>query len=389
MAAQRPGGYTVGYQLTPLMEGDGLQADGLDEGTRGPHPVEEDMLFRMCSENRDGGNNMVKAGEYEAAVGRYSEMIMQSRALDNEEDIVWTDEGRTKVAMLRATAYLNLSLCFFKTQQWQHALNTCTRAMQGDKEPPEPKEDVLPADKKAKALFRRAQVHCEGFGNFDRAKDDLVAALVHSPDDKAIQQELKKVEYAQLKTAKAADKKLKGFLSGSKAEASGVSAEEGIFDESLRPNQKEMNPPPTEIVKLREGLYIAPKDEKQHEQNKETNPLEIDYDELGAEIKDMREENPEMYEVLRQKAASVVERIGLEKAWGPEARPLVGDPVLVEGGQGGDVVAFDDRDEMPFKVQHEDGTSDWYGLARLIPVKEVPDDGDGELPALPAVSAAD
>lgn len=384
------GSYEIGYQLTPLMQGDGLEAEGLPGSPDGPHPPQQDMLYKLCEENRDNGNKMVKEGKYPEAIGRYSEMIMQARALDNESDIIWDEagEGKAAVVLLRATAYLNLSLCFVKTQQWEHAINTTTRALQGDKDPADPKENVLPPEKKAKALFRRAQVHCEGFGNFERAKSDLNAALLHAPEDKAIQNELKKVEFAIAKTAKKADKKLKGFLQGSKAEASGVSAKEGIFDEALRPNQKEMNPPPSEMVKVREGLYLAPKAEKVHEQSSETNPLEINYDELGAEIKQIREDNPEAYKAMRQKAAELCEKMGLEKLWGPELRPQLGTAVAVVDGQGGEIIAFDDSDEMPFKVQHEDGTCDWYPLNRLCPVGMAGDGGEDGPLSVEALNAA-
>lgn len=53
---------------------------------------------------------MVQDGKYEEAIARYSEMIMQSRALENETDVQWTEEGRDSVPTLRAAAYLNLSL---------------------------------------------------------------------------------------------------------------------------------------------------------------------------------------------------------------------------------------------------------------------------------------
>ena len=56
------------------------------------------------------GKKLVQDGKYEEAVARYSEMIMQSRALENETDVQWTEEGRDSVRTLRAAAYLNLSL---------------------------------------------------------------------------------------------------------------------------------------------------------------------------------------------------------------------------------------------------------------------------------------
>merc|ERR1712187_422373 len=98
------------------------------------------------------------------------------------------------------------------TEQWTHASNTATRALQGDKDPPDPKEDVLAPEKKSKALFRRAQAQSQGFGNYAKASEDLKKALVLVPSDKAIEQEAAKVEKHLAKAAKAADKKLSGFL---------------------------------------------------------------------------------------------------------------------------------------------------------------------------------
>merc|ERR1719183_3480178 len=186
----------------------------------------------MACESRDVGNKLTQEGQYEAAIGKYSELIMQLRSLEEETDVLWTEDGRKLVRELRASAYLNLSLCFLKTEQWTHASNTATRAMQGDKVTPDDKDDVLTPDKKAKALFRRATAQCEGFGNFDEAAEDLRAALELTPEDKAVQQMLKKCEYAVAKTEKAAKKKMAGFLNNSKELKSG----EGIFGDDLRPS---------------------------------------------------------------------------------------------------------------------------------------------------------
>merc|ERR1719487_1040241 len=161
----------MGFQLTPLTEGN-LDTSGDFHG--GPHPAEEDNIYKMACENRDLGNKSVKAGQYEEAIAKYSELIMQLRALGEEKDVQWNESGEESVRQLRAAAYLNLSLCFLKTKQWTHAVNTATSALQGDKDPPNPKENVLAPEKKAKALFRRAQAHSEGFDDYDKAKADLV-----------------------------------------------------------------------------------------------------------------------------------------------------------------------------------------------------------------------
>lgn len=296
----------MGFQLTPVMADGSLDTSGDFHG--GPHPAEEDTLFKMACENRDGGNKLVKEGQHEAAVARYSEQIMQLRALEEEVGIEWTDAGHQAVHELRATAYLNLSLCFLKTQQWTHASNTATRAMQGDKDPPDPKQDVLPAEKKAKALFRRAQAQSEGFGNYDKAKADLEKALEFVPEDKGVQQELRKIQQTLTKSVKESDKKLAGFLSGSKKAQSG----EGIFDDKLRPTEEDLKakPLPQEPKKLSDGLWIVPKDEAEAKAEQETAEGEetVDYEELAREIKEIREEKPEVFREMRDKVKGYLEQ---------------------------------------------------------------------------------
>ncbi|CAK9068721.1 unnamed protein product [Durusdinium trenchii] len=298
MAGPMTGGYSVGFQLTPLGPDGDLTAHDFKGG---PHPVEKDPIFNLCTENREKGNKLVQEGKFEEAIARYSEMIMQSRALEGEQDVQWTDEGRDSVRQLRAAAYLNLSLCFLKLKQWQHCVNTATRALQGDKDPPDPKENVLPPEKKAKALFRRALAQKDGFEKLDEAVKDLKTALEYVPEDKSIQQELQRVNQALLKEKKKADKKLSGFLSDSKTVKSG----EGIFSESDR--QRDTSGPelPADPVKVRDGLWLVPKDEDQDA--KEAVEAGIDLDELGREINELREDKPEVFSELREKMKTMIE----------------------------------------------------------------------------------
>jgi tetratricopeptide (TPR) repeat protein len=274
-----------------------------------PHSVDEDPLYNMCVENKTNANKAVKEGNYDQAIASYSELIMQSRALEKEEDIVWDDEGagKKKVFQLRAAAYLNLSLCFLKQQQWTHASNTATRALQGDKEPADPEEDVLDDKQKAKALFRRAEAQMEGFGNFDKGREDLEAALKLTPDDKAIMQQLKKVQLAQKKVAKAADKKMTGFLNTEKAKKG-----EGIFSDKDRERDTSA-PKLKEPVKLQEGLWIAPKDEDKEKETGGNNDLGLDYDELSREITEMKESAPETYAAMKAKTKELVEQMVAER----------------------------------------------------------------------------
>eukprot|EP00747_Dinoflagellata_sp_TGD_P166324 gnl/TRDRNA2_/TRDRNA2_188952_c0_seq1.p1 gnl/TRDRNA2_/TRDRNA2_188952_c0~~gnl/TRDRNA2_/TRDRNA2_188952_c0_seq1.p1 ORF type:complete len:344 (+),score=130.14 gnl/TRDRNA2_/TRDRNA2_188952_c0_seq1:71-1102(+) len=309
-----PGGhYELGFQLTPLTESGMLDTSGDWKG--GKHPVEEDTLYKMALENRECANKKVQAGMYEEAIAGYSELIMQTRAIENETDIDFGEDvknkGKDLVRQLRAAAYLNLSLCFLKTQQWTHANNTATRALQGDKQVPDPKDDVLPNEKKAKALFRRAQAQSEGFSDFEKARADLQKALEFAPDDKAVQQELKRVEQKLAKASKAADKKMAGFLNSSKQVKSG----EGIFDEDMRPSNVTPKPDLPDVVKVSDGLFMCPKADQEAKEKEEAQRRAqeageeppIDFEELSREINEMREERPEVYEAMKQKVAEALE----------------------------------------------------------------------------------
>jgi len=245
-------------------------------------------------------------------------MKVQTTDLTSGGTRVWYGKAATKKdakSQSAAAAYLNLSLCFLKLEQWTHAVNTATRALQGDKEPPDPKEAVLAPEKRAKALFRRAQAHCEGFGNFEKARDDLRKALEDSPGDKAVEQMLRKCELAVRKTSKAADKRLAGFLQ--KEAKSG----DGIFDDSLRPSgdERPKAPPSTEPVKLKDGLWVMP----EQAQKPEVEEDEVDLDKLSLEIAELKEESPEAYAEMREKVREYVEQQAEEaEAGGPKLQVL-------------------------------------------------------------------
>lgn len=189
---------------------------------------------------------------------------------------------------------------FRQIEQWQHASNAATRAIQGDKVVPDPFDDVLPAEKKAKAYFRRAQAQTEGFGNFEKALADLEAAHALAPDDKNILNTLNKTKYAVNKTEKTAEKKMMGFLSKS----SGVKKGEGLFDDDLRPSNTSNLPQEiTEVKKISDGLWLAPRAKDQPEDGGE-----IDYDELSRELQEIKDEKPEAYAELREKFKNMVEK---------------------------------------------------------------------------------
>lgn len=324
--AKTGGGYSIGYEIRPLLEDGGLDNSNLD-GTPaelredGKHAANKDMLFKLAEENRDGANKMVQNNEFEGAIARYSEAIMQLRSLEGEDCVAWDDAGRLQVRTLRSMCYLNLSLCFLKTEQWVHAVNTATRAIQGDKDPVQKDDDVLPPEKKAKALFRRAQANAHGMLKTEEAAKDLEAALKLTPGDKAIQAELTKVTRGQKILEKDQKQKMSGFLANSKKAKEG----EGIFEEKERPTEEELKAKPKgpkDIVKMSDGLWIAPEQEEAP-QPKES---EIDFGELGKDIDKMKETDPKLYNDLREFVACKVQQ-GLQ-----EEEALAAE----EGAEGGD-----------------------------------------------------
>lgn len=296
MAAE--GSYQLGFQVHPLTDHGGLDTS-LDSDGR-MHNLERDQLWKLAAENREKGNNEVKASQYAEAIGRYSEALMQLRSLEEETDVRWDDAARLNVRELRSALYLNLSMCFLKSEAWNHCVNAATRAIQGDKLPPDARDAVLAPDKKAKALFRRAQARCEGFGNFEEAKADLKKALELQPDDKSIENMLRKCQYATNKTSKAADKKMAGFLN------SQVSKGDGLFDDKLR----ERKPEPAkdkDMIKMSDGLWVVPEDEKKTKSNGKEDEDAVDEEELDREIKELREANPEVYAEMREKIKTALE----------------------------------------------------------------------------------
>jgi len=150
------------------------------------------MLYRGAQESKKDGNMLFGKGQYEQAIVNYSTLITKVRLLEGKSDVVWTDASSRDIQLLMATANLNLSACFLKTEQWAHAKNTATLSLEGD---------VLPSDKKAKALFRRAQVELQRFNDRDAAIRDLSKALEYMPEDKGIVQEIQRVHQLQRRTA--------------------------------------------------------------------------------------------------------------------------------------------------------------------------------------------
>jgi FK506-binding protein 8 len=81
---------------------------------------------------------------------------------------------------LKTTAHSNLSACYLKEANFDKTIEHCQKVL--DKQP-----------KNVKSLFRLGQAYL-GDKNFDKAKETLLQAQELDPEDKGIQNELKKVK---------------------------------------------------------------------------------------------------------------------------------------------------------------------------------------------------
>eukprot|EP00397_Hematodinium_sp_SG-2012_P056308 GEMP01069358.1.p1 GENE.GEMP01069358.1~~GEMP01069358.1.p1 ORF type:complete len:234 (+),score=65.26 GEMP01069358.1:196-897(+) len=177
----------------------------------------------MALENKKLGNRLVLDGRYEEAVGKYSELIMQTREMQKEGEggVVWKSEDKRTVRILVATAYLNLAQCFLKTEKYEHCINCATRALQGDEDPPNPEHDVLEPNQKAKAHYRRAMARPSHLVE-EKLKDCELGLAEHAGNTemRQLRQQLKD----ELKKAARKSGMAKGFLARGEIVADVVNA---------------------------------------------------------------------------------------------------------------------------------------------------------------------
>ncbi|KAI9142159.1 hypothetical protein BKA69DRAFT_347227 [Paraphysoderma sedebokerense] len=115
----------------------------------------------MAKIEKDEGNVYFKKGKFVKAVQHYT------KAIEYDSEC--------------AVYYLNRAMALLKLQRFSEAETDCTRGL--EREP-----------KNIKALWRRANARI-GLGKLKEAKQDLEAALVLEPTNKAIKDDLSKLQY--------------------------------------------------------------------------------------------------------------------------------------------------------------------------------------------------
>jgi tetratricopeptide (TPR) repeat protein len=140
--------------------------------------IEQAMLFK------EEGNKFVKDGDYKKACKTYRRVFAYVNGLiskDNAEMAKFTTDLVTpmedeKIKELKATTYSNLALCYLRLKEYPRALEAAEKAIDID-------------NKNIKA-HHRAGIALTEMKLWERAKEQLMAALKLEPENVAIKNEI-------------------------------------------------------------------------------------------------------------------------------------------------------------------------------------------------------
>ncbi|XP_038156764.1 peptidyl-prolyl cis-trans isomerase D [Cyprinodon tularosa] len=158
-----------------------------NDGTGDVHPdfpEDSDMDFKdvdkvlsAAEDVKNIGNVLFKNQNWKAADIKYKKAL---RYLETSGNQLEGEEEQKKLEPTAVSCYLNTAACKLKLQLWQEALESCDEALKINQE-------------NTKALFRRAQAW-QGLKEYNKALGDLKKAQETAPEDKAIINEMKKVQ---------------------------------------------------------------------------------------------------------------------------------------------------------------------------------------------------
>ncbi|KAJ2313886.1 peptidyl-prolyl cis-trans isomerase cpr6, partial [Coemansia sp. RSA 2704] len=146
-------------------------------------------LLDIGQQMKAAGNDEFKQGNFDAAITKYSKGLRYLREMivfDKENDP--KDELRPQFVTLRVPIMLNRAMCYLKLNKLEDAIHDCTMVLGiQDKE--------ITQKDRTKAYFRRGSANRQ-LKRFEDARDDLRMAKELDPADKAISNELVRVETA-------------------------------------------------------------------------------------------------------------------------------------------------------------------------------------------------
>ncbi|XP_042348700.1 peptidyl-prolyl cis-trans isomerase D [Plectropomus leopardus] len=135
-----------------------------------------DKVLSVAEDVKNIGNTLFKNQDWKAAVNKYGKAL---RYLEVSGELL--EEGaQKKLEPTALSCFLNTAACNLKMQLWQDAVDSCNEALELDQA-------------NTKALFRRAQAW-QGLKENSKAMTDLKKAQGIAPEDKAISNEMKRVQ---------------------------------------------------------------------------------------------------------------------------------------------------------------------------------------------------
>ncbi|XP_029917656.1 peptidyl-prolyl cis-trans isomerase D [Myripristis murdjan] len=149
-----------------------------------------DKVLSVAEDIKNIGNNFFKNQDWQSAVKKYSKAI---RYLETSGELLDEEEAQQKLEPTALSCILNTAACKLKMQLWQDALDSCNEALELNQA-------------NTKALFRRAQAW-QGLKEYNKAMTDLKKAQELAPEDKAISNEMKRVQL-KVKEEKEKEKKI-------------------------------------------------------------------------------------------------------------------------------------------------------------------------------------
>nr|XP_046178670.1 peptidyl-prolyl cis-trans isomerase D [Oncorhynchus gorbuscha] len=136
-----------------------------------------DKVLCVAEDIKNIGNNFFKNQDWQSAIKKYSKALRYLAVAGDEQEI---EKAQAKLEPTAVSCILNTAACKLKMLLWQEAMDSCDEALELNQ-------------KNTKALFRRAQAW-QGLKEYSKAMSDLKKAQEIAPEDKAIGNEMKRVQ---------------------------------------------------------------------------------------------------------------------------------------------------------------------------------------------------
>ena len=168
--------YAMGFEFDDEISGDVTLVSFQNTSTKANSSIlPQSEIITIAFDKKEHGNACVKNNEFENAKIAYNEAI--SVLKDGTE---WEGSAGSERRKILLNCYSNLSLCHLNDSEYSTAIESATKAIEID-------------NKNVKALFRRASAF-KNFGEFEKAKKDLINAARQEPQNRTVREMLEDVK---------------------------------------------------------------------------------------------------------------------------------------------------------------------------------------------------